>query len=649
MFVRKTFRRFLLVAAIAVPGISLSHWFTAIPLVNPTTTVVAVGTPTTTTSAPATSTGLGTSQWYCTVKATGATVNGPHATQALAKAACSTPTLSDGVTRQLVERVRATVITSTTSTTTRLEDRTTPRFDIVGGPSIEITPAQAQIVLVSSGGGGTGGVVDGGDEQNPLTSNYTLEVTYPKEIAASPNGLDADNRAFFAAQGVAYSIPLAAVGGMPPFSWSGTSLPTGATVESYASQSGQLLWRLSWPNPQTDASNVVVTVTDVHGATDSETFSIDVQADGAASKFRYVDAVNGSNASNGQTPGTAWQTLGKVWSDGLKDKIIYFDTGVYDTTGITLAGGTVSANFDSDGNGGLGRPTQWLAYPGQSPEIDLGAMGGDTPFYKLAEAEAAYVEGFELYGDWTKTFEVQMDEGRGAVFWNNTFHTGGDGADGSNSAFIMTTSVVTAQQYGMVIANNSFGAAGHNALKLYTLSKPVIEGNLFDDNDGIATKDSIQLYTVQLNKAQNINASAALVTGNHNGAVQTTYGEVRFNLVLSTGGDAIDWVQGHIASVGALSSYRNTLIGTISIDTLSASDGIRSFTRDVIINATAASGSCPAKFTCTSVTDFTKLTTTDNLTGVAADGITDVNGLLTGASRTSYGPGTSTRRGHEIG
>jgi len=484
---------------------------------------------------------------------------------------------------------------------------------------------------------------------------YTLEVVFPKPTGTSPTGIDGDNRSKFALQGVEYAIPLAATGGMPPLAWTGSNLPSGAVVESYPSQSGESLWRLRWPNPQTDASDVQVCVEDIHEASDCETFSIDVQAAGSSSRFRFVDAVDGNDSWDGTSPtfvsGTTgpWRTLSAVWSQGRMHQIIYFMAGVYNVDGITLASGGAYANFDYGGNGGLGRPTQWLNYPNESPELDLQSTGSDTPYINLSEAENAWVEGFEVYGDWTKSFEVGMFFGRGSVWWNNNFHTGGDGGDGSNSAFIMMTSNSSNQSYGTVIANNIFGSAGHNAIKAYTALKLVIEGNLLDGNDGMAMKADVEQYSIQFNKAQNLTseAGAGLVTGNHNATHFTeSSGETRFNAVLSTSSTTVYLVRGGIANVAALHIYRNTFVGTAIIDRLGSAEGARTFTRNVIINATAASGSCPAKFTCTSVTDFTKLVLSSNLTGVTGDNIVSASGDLQGSYLTDHGPASATPKGH---
>jgi hypothetical protein len=736
-------RRLIVGFALLVAPLAFAHYYIIRPYTDPAPVVgaPALGSPTSTApvlGAPTTSV-----QWAC-VTSTGTVTGALQATQASAETACGAAVAADGVTRFLEERstvTRTSTVTTTTPTTTTTR---TKRFELRGGTTIRVSDANAQFIVVS-GGGGSAGEEDGG-ELDPLTSINTLEMVYPLPVGVSGTGLDAQHQLFVAYPGIEKVEPIIAYGGMPPYNCSGSNLPSGAVVEDYTAESGQTLCRFRWPNPQTDAADVEVCISDVHAAEDCSTFSIDV----TTTPFRFTDCDDGNDAWDGTAPafvsGTTgpWASLQAVEEDSRINQIMYFrggsctythdgiilafsaDSGLtgggtgtlsgthssttadlgtnapivdvagrviyftdhrepreitsYNTgTGVatfspalsqtlvngntwrvgTLASGSVPqnpvVNIDGEGNGGLGTAVQWLGYPGESPTIDLrqDTRGAAAPYIKMGESESVVVKNITITDAFSKSFEVAEDDDFGALMCFNTFTDGGEGAtDGLNSAFIMFTSYGGSEpgtSYAPVVCDNAFGTAGVPALKLYSSRKAVIVGNHFELNAGVAAKASSPDFDIKLNWFDEVDEA---IGGNFNsiGGTQSG-GEFRFNCVMAgASGDAAHYVAGYTNPVEAVQSYRNTYLGRINVEDLRSTDGVRSFERDVILNSDSAESPWPYFFDVADIIDSGQLTRTDNLTGADDDTIVDqATCLLKGASRSSYGPGTSTRRGHEIG
>jgi hypothetical protein len=242
-----------------------------------------------------------------------------------------------------------------------------------------------------------------------------------------------------------------------------------------------------------------------------------------------------------------------------------------------------------------------------------------------------------------KCFEMQRNGNYGITFWKNTVNGHGPGEDSANSAVIMFSFLGTGvQAYFDFLENNTVSdvvqGTANSCFKQYSARKSTIAYNSFTTiaaDECVAPKMAVSQYTIRGNVFQGITGSAIWgnqMDGNDSGT--RTYGEILFNNVKDSTDDTLQLNQHATAAETFI--YRNTFVGTVRVWNASTSNGPFNFTDNVIINSTAASGSCPEKITCYQVTDYTKIVLSSNLTGVTADNIVNAAGELQGSYRTSY-------------
>jgi hypothetical protein len=497
-------------------------------------------------------------------------------------------------------------------------------------------------VGAAQGGGG------GGGENTPEEAVYTLEILYPKAIAAAPNGLDANNRCYFAYPGITYTIRAAAIGGSYPYTWSLSNAPGGMSIDASTGV-------ITWTNPTTTASNIQVTCTDALDNTDSETYSITVGTSG----WLFLDAVSGSDAAAG-TLAAPWQTLDKLYDSSGAYERTYFRAGTYTPAGITVE------NAD-DVNGeeriiwaGVSRSTIWLAYPGDAqPIIDFGYSGtgypyntGDSvPRFRFGGAASCLI-GLKFTNSMTMAFQMARGSNRGVYVWDCDFDNTGPGINGGNSAFIMwqaeygSGGTPGSQCYGDVVIGCTFndidavGTNGSNSvLKMYSMVKPLFDDNVItNSSDGVecfAYKADISQFTIRGNSFSNIGYTA--ISGNmdtHNTG-EETYGEVCYNYVADADLSGLDIGNARVGDfIGQVDVYRNTFVCPIRVQNLYTVDGPYTFLHNVIQNADGAQAPW-AYIQDTSISDSSRVTLTDNLTG--ASGVVDGSGNLTGANVSYLG------------
>lgn len=488
----------------------------------------------------------------------------------------------------------------------------------------------------SAGGGGSG---------EPAIR--TLELISPIASGTGTPAMHSGHRIYKAYPGIAYNIRCVVTGGSYPYTFALTNAPSGMTINANTGE-------INWPSPTTGQSgaNPTVTVTDAESTQVQGSWTIAVTTSG----FKFIDAVNGTALPNGTgTLANPIRTLADVKNGGATfSDILYFRAGNYTLGGDTPGSGASLngagyLNLGFDDSGGTGRPMTWIAYPGESPNIDFrnglntyGSVNGpfDAPYIKLTGPNI-YIDGLTISNDRTKSFELDCTTRRAPVIRNVTALNGGSGSDGSNSAFFMLTANASGPSYGLAIQDCDFGEAQHNAIKSYSMTKSVIEDNQFTDNDGVAQKAGVSLYTVRRNTFTTCNYC---VTGNMNvyGA-ETTGGEVCYNLMLNPVNHCLAIGNGKISTIGQTNVYRNTFVGPVWVQNLVTADGPYVFRHNVKINSDGAQTPW-ANIVDTSISDASRVTIDDDLNGAAADNIVNASGLLQGAYRTTY-LGT---RGHEI-
>lgn len=470
-------------------------------------------------------------------------------------------------------------------------------------------------------------------------SEFPLEITSPKTIGDAPDGLDPEHRVYRAYPGLAYDIRVAAVGGEYPFSYALSNAPDGMTIDASTGE-------IRWPDPRASAADITVTVTDSGGATDSQTWSITVGTAG----FHFVDAIAGQSDGDG-TLASPWRTLADVYAMGLPDGIVIFRGGegaVYGLDGIPVENAdTDEERIDFEEQT---RPVIWLGHPDDSPRpvIDYGYTGeGDgavVPRIRIG-GHNVYIDNLETMRSYRMAFQVGRDGGHGSTFRRLYMHDTGPGLDGNNSAFIMYITCEGCESYGDIVQDvelaNIDNGTGNCGLKLYAMDKPLIADNLVHDTGAsmevIAIKAGILQFDVRGNTFWNVGGNA--IGGNMH--YERTSGEIRFNNVRAADTMALRLNQDGMA--GSIHVYRNTLQGRVQVDSVDTVDGPFSFNNNVIVNDDADLAPLP-HFYFQEVVDALRITSTDDITGVPADGIVDAEGELQGASLQYLGT-----HGHALG
>lgn len=272
------------------------------------------------------------------------------------------------------------------------------------------------------------------------TAYSALEILQPRST------LDAAHRHNHAYPGLEFSIRVAAVGGVYPYTY---SLANGGAGMSINARTGVI----TWPSPVTDCTPTV-TVTDSHGSTDAQTWTITVGTTG----WRFVDAVSGTTHPTGDgTIANPWRTLEDVIEQSSAGDRVIFRAGTYDFSGITTgSAGAEGLYLD------VNTSTVWLAYPGESPVLDYreDTLGVNAPAVYL-NAEA-YVDGFEIKDGYHKFIQCEQFTIWRCDFW-------GLASTGvSNNAYVMTGHGTG--RYGIVIQDSTFrDGVGGNGLGYLSL------------------------------------------------------------------------------------------------------------------------------------------------------------------------------------
>ncbi len=513
------------------------------------------------------------------------------------------------------------------STASSGTDASTSSGDRTAGDSSTSAEPSSSAASESESGSDDGGT---GDPPEPACgggeSDYPLEIISPKPVGDAPDGLDPAHRIYRAHPGIDYEIRVAAVGGNYPFTYALSNAPVGMSIDA---GSGEIVWT----DPQEDASDVTVTVTDATGTETSETWSIDVTTEG----FSFVDAVGGDSAGAG-TQDDPWRTLADVWTRGGAGGIVYFRGGedaIYTPEGIPVE------NPDTDGEmlefHYAEQPVIWLAHPDDDmrPVLDFGftgtGEGAHVPVIRLS-GPAIWVDGIETTRSHRMAFQVVHYDEHGATFRRLHMHDGGPGIDGGNSAFIMYVRCDDCPAYGDVVQDNEFSeldyGTGNCALKLYSMERPLVADNVFHhtgegEEAVVAIKDNIAAFEVRGNTFHDIGTLA--LGGNMHATTFPTSGEFRFNNVRTAGRSAMRLNQDGM--VGRIRAYRNTLQGRVEIRIVDAEDGPIAFERNVIVNDDGMLAPRPF-FYYVDVADPTRITADDDLMGAPADGVVDELGEL---------------------
>lgn len=443
-----------------------------------------------------------------------------------------------------------------------------------------------------------------------------LAANYPLEIIAPRASLPTQHRMLRAYPGLTYVIRAAVVGGAYPYVYSLSNAPADMTIHPATGE-------INWTNPQT-TTTVTLNVTDFEGARVSETWRITVTTSG----FRFVDAVNGSSSGSG-SPGNPLRTLSDVYNRSLANDIVYFKTGTYNVTGITMidSGAELRVEFNQSSNS-----VMWLAYPGAAPVIDFMYTGTATPRIRLL-GSTIYIDGFTLTRVGAMGFQVGHTGINGSIFRRLSARDLMNGVDSSNSAFVMTMNTGAGlEAYGMVVQDSAFtnNTGVSAALKFYYTTKLLVEDCTFTTggNETLAVKMRNRQFTLRGNTFSGISNEA--ISGNMFDGDDANdhghYGEILFNNVRDARTAAL--VMNLQGEAGPTYVYRNTFQGRVLVTNTSLDDGPFSFSYNVIVNSDAGTPA-GSHIQHQNVSAPERVLISNNLVGVPADGIVNAAGDLT--------------------
>lgn len=434
------------------------------------------------------------------------------------------------------------------------------------------------------------------------------------EIVAPRSGLTTTNRYYKAYPGLEYRVPIAAIGGTFPNTYSLTAAPSGMSINTTTGI-------LSWPNPTTSGSphSVTVQVNDAASNSTSVTWSITVTTTG----FIFIDA----EASAGGT-GTLVSPFNSIddWYINKPDatysgQFIYYRSGTYATASAPIED---SWRLAMPSN----KPTVWLAYPGESPVINV-AGSHIAPYPSINNW---FMDGLTIRNMDTD-FGVRIDSGgNDMVFYGCTFDDMpiGAGGVGTNASGVMIANGGSKSNYVAFIDNvfSDFVGGGSYGILGYYSDKVLVERNTFTNlTDGsskaIGPKMNNALWFIRDNRVNMGGTGDGIWIDTY---PTTTNIEVSYNLSRSNGNSF--WLGQETGGYGNVESYRNTYVGNVVVDNLTANT--TSFTADIIINASSSTDHIDR--TGTGGT----LTKTNILSDIAAGGILDGNGNLQGSYRTTY-------------
>lgn len=462
------------------------------------------------------------------------------------------------------------------------------------------------------------------------SSVLASDVIAPLEVTNVRAGMPSRSRWSRAHPGLEYSVRPAVIGGVFPYHFSLSQAPEGMTIDAATGD-------VRWDRPSGTASPML-TVVDAAGSQVTASWTIQVTAEG----FRFVDAVNGKATAGPQcaadcgqgTRERPWRTIGDVLSAGRSGDFVYFRSGTYSLRGLPIESG--GSGWDRVTVSESRQPVVWLAEPGQTPLIDFADGWGSSkaPLIRF-RGDHVYVEGFETTNSRFIAFQYEGGGTTGPTFRKLRMHHHGPGVDGSNAAFIMTTTSAQPSDF-MVVQDSEFWAVTGSAvtIKIYAQRKMLIENTVHHTSPvGIELKDDVRQFTVRGNRFFDI-AGAAIGGNMHE---STTSGEILFNNARA--GVALDVNQDGMA--GPIHIRRNTLVGRVQVRNTDAADGPFVFTNNVIVSSD--SGPQGSRIAMIDVAAPGRVQLNDNLTGSPSSRLVDEVGNL--APGRSKGAGT---HGHQL-
>lgn len=470
-------------------------------------------------------------------------------------------------------------------------------------------------------------------EANFVNAKMPMHVVHPR-----PQGeTQAHARHKWAHSGMEYTIPVGVQGGAWPFVYQILEAPAGATIGQYYSDADYGVVR--WSPPASGSFKFKVRIIDQDQNTITATWNVTVDD----SQFVFIQ-----DGYAGTQSGTITEPLESIadWYQGdvndntYHNKIIVLRGGNY-----TLTGDAANA----DGNCRLEAATKTpsiIGYPSETPIVDCassklvnGSSGLDDIFIAGIRWENSRQDVLNAHFHWA------LGVVNRPVWWDNYFFNAGPGTAGTDNTCAVFVSEKGTHKFNILYSGNVHdgfsNAAGNGSYcDFYSSSYILVEGNEAKNsttNNGFWMKATSTFVTVRNNKAvENVNGGQIAIGYSGTSVITPPHShEVCWNqIAIQDNASPLLWAVS-INQMGATYNsfiYRNTFVGGTTTIRFVGAENYKTDGNVVVSNNLAGWD--------TSIMD----TVDANVTGSESAGITDANGVLIGAFRTSH-LGTA---GHEI-
>ena len=456
-------------------------------------------------------------------------------------------------------------------------------------------------------------------------ANYPLEIVFPISAGTGSPAIPSTHPIFRAYPGISYNIRPHVQGGAYPYSFSLSNAPSGMTINESTGE-------INWVNPQANASNIVLTVTDSEAASTQSQWSITVSTSG----FLFVNSsYSGTETGSITQPFSSVQNMLSNTSAANVNDIVYFRGGSYTAPVF---------NYSYYLNMGLNlanRPSSWIGYPGETVNIDM----QDHYF----EAGWLYFDklNFNNIPDWWcratsgvnyVVIRRSQFSDAAAIYRTDNANQGLYYTSDAGAGYFLTFQDNVIHDF---IDVQGFGS-------LYSQNKTLIEDNHFynfsisvtNGRPIIADKYADTRTTIRHNEIESSHSSFNPIGHGNNGIFHSSSDiEILFNRIKAVSESAsAAWFNNDVSSGGAEGDtfiYRNTIEGEFVITGLDGSNcslsGPWNIYDNVIVNAAQAysplnighiayRGGLNSPASCT--------TQDGNLSGYSSDNIVDSEGNL---------------------
>lgn len=370
-------------------------------------------------------------------------------------------------------------------------------------------------------------------------NHQALEIINIKPVGTGSPAISSNNRIFRAYPGITYEIPVGAIGGKYPYTYSLINQPTGMTIDSKKGI-------ITWLNPQATANNVTVRVTDVDGVIDEATWSITVGTTG----FLFVDdTTDASGTGTIDDPYDSIQDILNIGT-GAADSIVYFRAGTYNVP-IHHYGQAVTYTTTACNLGGFtgSRAHIWIGYPGETVNLQLsGAVGGNADWIGTYEhrVDNMWFSNLTINGGWH--WGVLSGPSDYLTVYDTIFNDVSFTDVAGNSGGIGIYPAGETKDF-FYIGHSSFSNFTHAAFigSIYTSNKLLIEFNTFgsryEAGSDVAIKSAALYSTVRANVFNGGVTQYSLGSSSSGNFAECNYNEITFNYINTS--KAGDFNTGH--------------------------------------------------------------------------------------------------------